>query len=77
MGLFCEGTVQHLDGVQQTVLYSVSNHSLKGGTHITIIGLILLRFYPFMTTEDYLLSYKNILYDYPVVCGVLRVNLSR
>ena len=26
--------------------------------------------------EDYLLSYKIILYDYPVVCGVLRVNLS-
>ena len=44
---------------------------LKGGTHITIIRLILLRFYPFLTTGDYFLSYKIVLYDYPVVCGVL------
>ena len=50
---------------------------LKGGTHIAIIGMILLRFYPFLTTENYLVSYKIILYDYPVVCGVSRVNLSR
>ena len=34
-----------------------------------------LRLYPFLTTEDYLLSYKIILHDYPVVCGVLRVVL--
>ena len=44
---------------------------------MTIIELILLRFYSFLTTEDYLLSYKIILYDYPLICGVLRVNLSR
>ena len=42
-----------------------------------IIGLIWLRFYPLLTTENDLLSYKIILYNYPVVCGVLRVNLSR
>ena len=57
-------------------LHQWSWGGVKGGTHITIIGLILLQFYPFLTTEDYLLSYKVNLYDYPVVCGVLRVNLS-
>ena len=53
-----------------------SNVVIKGGTHITIIGLISLRFYPFPTMEDYLLYYKIILYDY-VVCSVLRVNVSQ
>lgn len=32
---------------------------------------------PLPDHEDYPLSYKIILYDYPVVCRVLRVNLSR
>ena len=53
--------------------------SLKAGTHYRILGRILSRFPPYDQSQqrpDYLMFAKDIVSDFPVVWGVLRVNLS-